>query len=274
MGRSILCQILSAVEGRTLRQLTPEAITQGLQTRFVGQQVLYYPSIWSTNQLAKRLAVEGAPAGTTIVADEQTAGRGRMGRVWLAPPGTSLLLSVILRPTIAVGRLPQLLMASALATASAVERSTGLSVLFKWPNDIMLRRGKAGGILIESGMRGEVLDYAVVGIGLNVNFDVGEFPEIVETATSLSKELGHRVDRLELVRALLRLLESEHERLQAGQSPHQRWADRLMAIGEALEISTPWGEERGTMEGVDAEGSLVLRRADGSIARITVGDVS
>lgn len=255
-------------------QLTPEAVTQGLQTRFVGHQVLYYPSIGSTNQLAKRLAVEGAPAGTTIVADEQTAGRGRMGRVWLAPPGTSLLLSVILRPTIAVGRLPQLLMASALATAGAVERSTGLSVLFKWPNDIMLRGRKAGGILIESGMRSEILDYAVVGIGLNVNFDVGESPDIAETATSLSKELGRPVDRLELVRNLLSLLEREHDSLEAGRSPHSRWAARLVGLGEVLEISTPWGEERGTMEGVDAEGSLILRRADGSIARITVGDVS
>jgi BirA family biotin operon repressor/biotin-[acetyl-CoA-carboxylase] ligase len=257
-----------------LEQITPEAITQGLQTRFVGQQLRYYPSIGSTNLVAKRLAVEGAPAGTTIIADQQTAGRGRRGRTWLAPPGTSLLLSVILRPIIEVDRLPQLLMASALAAAGAIERSTGLSVRLKWPNDIMLRGRKLGGILIESGLRGEVLDYTVVGIGLNVNFDVDNVPELAETATSLSKELGRAIDRLELVRRLLHLLEAEHDSLLAGRSPHQRWTDRLTGVGDLLEISTPWGEEKGILEGVDSEGSLVLRKDDGSIARITVGDVS
>lgn len=255
-------------------QLTPEAITRDLNTRFVGQRVVYYSSVDSTNKVAKSLAQKGAPAGTTVIADEQTAGRGRMARTWYAPPGSSLLLSVLLRPTMEVSRLAELLMASALATASAIEHSTGLSVDLKWPNDVILRGKKAGGILIESGFRGEVLDYVVAGIGLNVNFDVNQVPEIAQTATSLSSELGHEVNRLELLRALLRLLETEYENLEAGGSPYQRWAARLTGVGEAAVVSTPTGQERGIAEGVDADGALVLRRADGSVARITVGDVS
>ncbi|MDH4209633.1 MAG: biotin--[acetyl-CoA-carboxylase] ligase, partial [Anaerolineae bacterium] len=148
--------------------LTPEAITQGLHTRFVGQQILYYPTVISTNDLAKELAKQGASSGTTVIAEEQTAGRGRMARTWYAPARSSLLLSVLLRPCFGPDRLPQLLMASALATAAAIEGHTGLPVGLKWPNDVILRGKKAGGLLIEAGLSGETLDYAVIGIGLNL----------------------------------------------------------------------------------------------------------
>jgi BirA family biotin operon repressor/biotin-[acetyl-CoA-carboxylase] ligase len=257
-----------------MEQLTAETIQAGLDTRLLGQQAFCYVSIGSTNDIAKHLARQGAPAGTIVTAEEQTAGRGRMARTWYAPAGSSLLLSVILRPDLGVERLAELLMASALAAADAIESSTGLVIDLKWPNDVLCRGKKLGGILVEAGLSAEHLDFAVVGIGLNVNLDVAQVAEIVDSATSISMELGTDVSRLELLRALLHSLEIEHERLESGRSPYRRWAARLTRIGQHVQVETPWGKETGKIEGVETDGTLVLRRTDGSLARIAVGDIT
>ena len=257
-----------------MEELTPEAISTGLGTQFVGQRVVCYESVGSTNDVAKQLAVEGAVEGTLIVADEQIAGRGRHARSWYASADNSLLLSLILRPPLKPEQLPHLLMSSALAAAQAIEDSTGLVVHFKWPNDILLAGKKAGGILIETSLTGEELEYVVIGIGLNVNLDVDDFPEIAATATSLSTELGHEASRLKVLRSLLTFMEREYLLLVRGESPVTRWAARLLQIGEEVEVDTPWGRETGQLEGVDAHGALLVRRGDGTEARITVGDVS
>jgi BirA family biotin operon repressor/biotin-[acetyl-CoA-carboxylase] ligase len=257
-----------------MEDLTPEVITIGLGTQFVGRHVACYESVSSTNQVAKQLAQEGAADGTVVVADEQTEGRGRQARSWYASAGNSLLVSLVLRPSLTPEELPYLLMSCALAVAQAIEHSTGLAVHFKWPNDILLGGKKAGGILIETGLTGEELAYAVIGIGLNVNLDVGDFPEIAATATSLAKEVGHEVSRLNVLRSLLTFMEREYLLLVKGESPISRWAARLLQIGEEVEVDTPWGRETGQLQGVDTRGALLLRREDGTEARITVGDVS
>lgn len=253
-------------------QLTAESIRRELHTEFVGRQVVCLDSVSSTNDAAKRLAREGAPEGTLVVAEEQTAGRGRQRRKWIAPVGSSLLLSLIFRPSLPPAGLPQLLMASGLAVAEAIEDSTGLPVRLKWPNDILLVGKKAGGILIEAGLSGETIDYAVVGIGLNVNLDLAQVPEIAASATSLSTALGRRVPRLRVLHSLLCSMEREYLLLQGGESPHGRWVARLDQLGHEVEINTPWGKERGLLERVNEDGALILRRQDGTEAPITVGD--
>ena len=257
-----------------MQDLTPEAITGGLRTQFVGRHVVCYDVVSSTNDVAKRLAEEGAAEGTLIVTDVQTAGRGRHARSWCASAGSSLLLSLILRPALKAELLPHLLMSSALAVAQGIEHSTGLKVHFKWPNDILLGGKKAGGILVETSLRGGQLAYAVIGIGLNVNLDVAGFPEIAATATSLSAELGQKASRLRVLHSLLAFMEREYLLLVKGESPVTRWAARLLQIGEQVRVETPWGREAGQLLGVDAQGSLLVRRGDGTEARITVGDVS
>jgi BirA family biotin operon repressor/biotin-[acetyl-CoA-carboxylase] ligase len=181
---------------------------------------------------------------------------------------------LVFRPSFPPASLPQLLMASGLAMAEAIEDSTGLRVRLKWPNDILLGGRKAGGILIEAGLSGERIDHAVVGIGLNVNLDLAHVPEIAASATSLSAELGRRVPRLRVLHSLLRCLEREYLLLQGGESPHGRWVARLDQLGREVEISTPWGSEKGLLERVSKDGTLFLRRQDGTEAPITVGDVS
>jgi len=257
-----------------MSELTPEAILAGLNTQFIGQRVLCYESVSSTNDVAKRLAKEGAVEGTLVVAEQQTAGRGRHARSWHSSVGGSLLLSLVLRPPLKPELLPRLLMSCALAAAQAVEHSTGLVVHFKWPNDILLGSKKAGGILIETSLSGEELLYAVIGVGLNVNLDVYNFADIASTATSLSAELGREVSCLEVLRSLLIFLEREYLILVKGESPVNRWAARILQIGEEVVVDTPWGRETGQLRGVDADGALLLRRGDGSEARITLGDVS
>ncbi len=265
----------ASTSGTAMEELTPEAIRRDLDTQFLGRNVVCYDRVGSTNAVSRQLAQKGAPEGTLVVAEEQTAGRGRRRRKWLAPAGSSLLLSFLLRPSLAPEELPLLLMASALAVAQAIEESTGLAVQLKWPNDIMLGGKKAGGILIETGLSGQDdVEYAVIGIGLNVNLDVATIPEIAATATSISAELGEETSRLRILRSLLQSMEREYLLLQGGRSPVARWAARLSQLGQQVQVDTPWGREAGRLEGVDADGTLILLRSDGSQARITVGDVT
>lgn len=256
-----------------MERLTTDSIQSGLRTTFVGRKAICLDSVGSTSDVARRLAQRGDPEGTLVIAEEQTAGRGRQGRSWIAPSGSGLLLSLVFRPSLAPAELPQLLMASSLAVAQAIEDATGLPVRLKWPNDILLEGKKAGGILIEASLSGDELDYAVVGIGLNVNLDAAQIPEIAGSATSLSTELGRRVPRLQVLQSLLQSMEEEYLRLQSGESPHSRWAARLAQLGQALVVNTPWGREEGRLDRVGEDGTLFLRREDGTEVRITVGDV-
>lgn len=256
-----------------MERLSPEIIRRGLVTDFMGQEIICYQSIGSTNEVAKELAKQGAPQGTLVIAEEQTEGKGRRGRSWLAPAGSSLLISLVLYPPLTASQIPRLTMASSLAVAYAIEETSNLSVHFKWPNDILLRGKKAGGILTEISIGGEILGHAVVGIGLNVNLDVRQIPEIADTATSLSMELGREVSRLELLRSVLRFMEREYRLLQQGELPGEKWATRLSLPGHKVKVTTPWGQQSGWAEGVDADGALIVRRDDGTKAYITVGEV-
>ena len=185
--------------------LSPASITNNLETHFVGQRVIHYPSLASTMEVAKQAAQQGAVEGTVIIADEQTAGKGRMKRVWLSPKG-NIALSVILHPTVAY--LPSLIMLAALAVVHSIEVVTGLKSQLKWPNDVLINGKKVCGILIESNVRGNTVDYAIIGIGVNVNLGLNAFPEIQPTATSLSEDLGRDVQRLNVIRRLLVVIES------------------------------------------------------------------
>jgi BirA family biotin operon repressor/biotin-[acetyl-CoA-carboxylase] ligase len=176
--------------------LSPAAITGGLETSFIGQEIISYPSLPSTNDAAKREARKGAKEGTVIIAEEQTAGRGRIGRSWLSPRG-SVALSIILYPPLAY--LPCLIMVASLATANAIEQVTTLKAQLKWPNDVLINGKKVCGILVESDVKGNGVDYAVIGIGLNVNINLAAFPGIAPSATSLSHELGREGNLLKVV---------------------------------------------------------------------------
>ncbi len=257
-----------------MSELSVESIKQGLRTDLIGQSIAYYPSLGSTNEALKELAARGAPEGTLVIADEQTAGKGRLGRRWVAPSGASLLLSLLFRPNITPNQAPRLTMICSLAIAEAVEGLTSLPVGLKWPNDVFVGGKKAGGILTESATTGGRLDYVVVGMGLNVNLTLSALPELRGMATSLSQELGRDVSRLELLWGILEGIETRYVSLRRGQSPHEEWAARLINLGRQVQVTTPGEVLAGWAEGVDADGALILRLPSGRRERILAADVT
>jgi BirA family biotin operon repressor/biotin-[acetyl-CoA-carboxylase] ligase len=255
--------------------LSAERIKAGLDTEFIGQSLVYLPGTGSTNDGARRLAQEGAPAGTLVITDYQATGRGRLDRRWVAPSGSSLLMSLIFRPPLAPHQVQRLTMVCGLAVADAVESETGLQVDLKWPNDVLIEGAKVCGLLTEVGLSGDQVDYVVVGIGLNVNLDPEQLPErLLMPATSLSHVLGRKVARLPLLQALLRMVERRYLALEAGHSPRAEWAARLVTLGQSVVVVT--GDKRlaGVAEGVNANGALLVRRADGGVETVVAGDVT
>ena len=255
----------------TASDLSAASITDGLGTRFVGQRVLYYPRLRTTMDVAGREARNGAPEGTVVIAEEQTAARGRLKRTWLSPRG-NIALSVVLYPS--RERLHSLTMVASLAVARSIERVTALRAQLKWPNDVLLGGKKVCGILIESSVKPGKVEYAVVGIGLNVNLRPADFPEILPIATSLSRELGREVSRLDLVRCLLREMEQLYLAAPAGDSVYREWRSRLVTLGKAVRVTSGETILEGIAESVEPDGTLLLRLPDSTLKRVLSGDVT
>lgn len=254
--------------------LSTQAIAAGLTTTFLGRNLLYRPATDSTNDDARWLALRGAPAGMVVIADHQTRGRGRLDRRWHAPSGSSLLLSVILRPALEPRQVQQVTMICGLALVEALAAQVGLEVGLKWPNDLVVAGAKVAGILAEVGASGECLDYVVAGMGLNVNLDPEQLPgSLLTPATSLSRLVGHQVPRLPLLQALLAALERRYVALEGGHSPHSEWSARLVTVGRRVQVRGPGPFLEGVAIGVDDDGALLVRLADGSLERIIAGDV-
>jgi len=256
---------------KTGNSLSPASITDKLGTHFIGQRVIYYPSLTSTMEVARRAAQRGAAEGTVIITDEQTAGRGRVRRIWLSPRG-NIALSIILYPNI--DYLPSLIMLASLAVVYSIEAVTGLKLQLKWPNDVLINSRKVCGILIENSVRRGRVDYAIIGIGINVNLRLADFPEVSPVATSLGDELGREVSRLDLIRRLLVEVERLYLALPSGEFIYQQWRDRLVTLGRRVQVR--WGKTvyQGIAESVARDGSLLLRRTDGSLTKIVAGDVT
>ncbi len=251
--------------------LSPAAITDNLGTRFMGGRVYYYPRLTSTMTAAREMARQGATEGTVVIADEQTAGRGRGKRLWLTPQG-NIALSIILYPDKAY--LPSLVMISSLAVVHSIKEVTGLDAQIKWPNDVLISSKKVCGILIESQVKGGVVVYAIVGIGVNVNLRVTDYPEIMTSATSLFQELGREVSRVGLIRCLLAELERLYLSLPWGDSVYREWREKLVTLGRRVRVISGGTVHEGIAESVAPDGSLMLRRDDGSIRTIIAGDVT
>jgi len=251
--------------------LSPASITNGLETRFIGQNIIYYQSVTSTNDIAKLEAQRGATEGTIIIADEQTAGKGRIKRVWLSPKGT-IALSAIFYPHITL--LPSLIMMASLAVVHTITATANLTAQIKWPNDVLINGKKVCGILIESDVKGSNTNYAVIGIGLNVNLKLADLPEIALTATSLSQEMGKVIPRIYVVQRLLAELERLYLILQSGGSIYEEWRDRLVTLGKEVKATAGDVKYEGTAESVDPDGSLLLRQPGGKLIKIIAGDVT
>ena len=251
--------------------LSPASTTNNLKTRLVGQRVTYYPTLASTMDVARQEAQQRAAEGTVVIAGKQTAGKGRIKRTWLSPKG-NLALSIILYPHVA--HLPSLIMLASLALVHSIETVTGLKSQVKWPNDVLVNGRKMCGILIESQVRGNTVDYAIIGIGVNVNLKTADFPEISPTATSLSDELGREIPLLDIIQQVLVEIERLYLALLAGESIYEEWRNSLATLGKEIQVVSGETVYTGIAESVAKDGSLLLRHRDGSLTKIVAGDAT
>jgi len=257
--------------------LSQETISAALATRYLGRNLIYLDVTTSSQDRARQEALAGAPEGTTIVADSQTSGHGRFQRSWVSPPGSDIYMSLILRPGPA--ELLKLNMVASLAVVRAVRQTTGLEARIKWPNDVQIGGRKLSGMMIDASLTGDRPDFAILGIGLNVRLDPLDHREIAEIATSLFRELGTDPGRLNILIALLGEIERLYDTVKAGHSLLQNWKRSLITLGQNVRVTWPGDPakdifEEGVAEDVDEEGALLLRKQDGSLARMVAGEVS
>ncbi|MDD5288222.1 MAG: biotin--[acetyl-CoA-carboxylase] ligase [Dehalococcoidales bacterium] len=255
----------------SIEEMNSSLITRGLTTHFVGQNVLYYPSVTSTNDIACQQAVQKSPEGTAVIADRQTTGRGRLKRAWVSPSG-NIAVSIVFYPVKA--HLHYLTMLASLAVMHSIETTTGLKCQLKWPNDVLIKGKKVCGILLESQAKPDRVDYAVIGIGINVNMRLADYPEIAPIAASLADESGKEVSRLDLIRNLFIAMEALYLRMQSGESLLLEWKDNLITLGKNVRVRSGEDVYEGTAESVADDGSLLLRSPDGSLMKFMAGDVT
>lgn len=236
-----------------------------LATAVLGRPLEYRERVASTQDLVRAAAEAGSAEGLAVIAGQQVAGRGRLGRAWWSPPRSGLYLSLLLRPTLPAEQVPWITMCLALGAAEGVEQVCGLRPDLKWPNDLELQGRKLAGILAEGAFCDNRLSYVVAGLGLNANVDFSSQPDLRATATSLQQELGRPVDMGTLLVAILEHTEDHYLALGRGTSPVPAWSARLVTLNHSVAARLPGGEViNGTAFGVLPDGALRVRLSDGS----------
>lgn len=261
---------------KTPENITPDEIRLGLKTDFLGQQIHYEESVDSTQKIAHRLAYDGAPEGTVVLAEEQLSGRGRMDRKWYSPKYTGIWMSVILRPNILPTKAPQLTLLTAVAVVQAIEEVAALSPKIKWPNDILINGKKVTGILTELQAEADRVKTIIIGIGMNVNQKESDFPEYLHTtATSLSIEKGGYISRPAIIRAVLSNIEKLYLLyLEKGFYPIKLlWESYAVSIGKTITARTLSGNITGRALGITDDGVLMIEDENGAVHHVFSADI-
>lgn len=254
-----------------------DRLQEGLRTEWFGKRIVFLREVGSTNDYAKELASYGAPEGTVVIAETQKAGRGRLGREWVSPKG-GLYFSIVLRPKLIASEAVGLVFVAGLAVAKVLNEVYGLKAETKWPNDVLVNGKKICGILSEMNITREKVNYAIIGIGINVNIDVekrfqGQLKAVV---TSIENELGRGVKLEELFVVLLEKLENLYELfLKEGFNPIlEVWKSYAGFLGKQVVVTGETKRLCGLALDVDGDGALVVRLEDGAVKRVFVGDIS
>ena len=249
-------------------------IADQIHTKWAGKTVHFARETDSTNLWIKRLAKEGAPEGTLALAEFQSAGRGRLGRSWEVPEGTSVMMSILLRPKFEPQYAPTLTLVMGMAVAKAV-KSLGFDVSIKWPNDVVVSHKKICGILTEMGVRDGKIDYAVIGVGINVN--IKEFPEeMADKATSLYLESGREFDRSQIPGLVMEAFEEYYEKFAATcdlSGLKEEYESILANYNQPVRVLAKEPYE-GVARGITDGGELLVEKTDGTIVAVSAGEVS
>ncbi|MDQ1317151.1 MAG: BirA family transcriptional regulator [Candidatus Poribacteria bacterium] len=253
--------------------MTSDEIKAGLNTKILGKEVVFYTETTSTNDIALVLAGKGADEGTLVIADSQTMGRGRGDHKWLAPAGTSILASLILRPLIELSQINKIVLITAISIVYAIHNVIHQPALIKWPNDVVINNKKIAGILAETKTEKNSVSFVVVGFGINVNVPKISFPEeIADIATSLSIESGCEISRIHLLQEILRQIESRYLKLD-NDSFLDEWKNLSATIGRQVQIEYPDSIKTGFALDIDENGALTIKLNTGETQRIMNDDI-
>jgi BirA family biotin operon repressor/biotin-[acetyl-CoA-carboxylase] ligase len=247
------------------------------KTRVLGRDIRVFQETTSTNDVMEKLARDGAKQGAVVFAESQSKGRGRLGRKWVSPAGKGLWLSVLLRPDLRPQEVTQLTIVGATALARSVREQTGIRPEIKWPNDLLIRGRKVAGILTELSAEVDHVKYVIIGIGIDVNQSSADFPmDLRKIATSLRIETGEPVNRAELATRLIRELDRDYARIQAGafEEVADEWQELCGTLHRNVRIRIGDRVVEGVAESLDTDGALLLRTQHGRLERVTGGDVS
>lgn len=253
-----------------------EEMKRRLHTKWAGQTLDYRYETGSTNEDAKKLAEDGAPEGTLVVADFQRGGKGRLGRSWTTPHKTAIAMSLVLRPQIPPQKASMMTLVAGMATAQAVKDATGLDAQIKWPNDVVVNGKKIVGILTEMSVEQGTIRYVVIGTGMNANMT--DFPEEIRTtATSLLLETGHPVDRTEIICRTMEHFETYYETYMNTRDMSvlkEEYQALLANMDRQVRVLEPENEYNGIARGINDMGELLVETPDGQIKTIYAGEVS
>ena len=252
-------------------EFLPQEISSDLGTKFIGGKIHSFKAVESTNDLAYRMAEEGAAEGTVVLTGEQTGGKGRMGRRWTSPRGGAYL-SLILKPKLLPAETPKITLLAAVGVANAIRKSSGLNCLIRWPNDILICSKKICGILTEMKAEQDTTQFLIIGIGVNINTASKSLPA---GATSVSQELNRDVSKVELTKQVLREIEAQYNLFnkEGFSAIKNQWRNLSAILGKRVKITSQAGVIEGQASDIDNSGALLVRLDSGFTEKVTSGDV-
>lgn len=251
-------------------------LTKSINTKWAGKNIVWFDRTDSTNTQARRLAEEGAPHGTLVLADMQDGGKGRLGRTWMSPAGDGIWMSILLRPEISPMSASMLTLVAALAAEKGIRGATGQESRIKWPNDLVLNRKKICGILTEMSTEQMEIKYVIIGIGINVGQNA--FPEeLKQSGTSLYLETGKKFNRAEITARIMEALEMYYEIFVETKDMSgllKEYNEKLVNLGQEVRVLAASGDFGGVACGINESGSLIVQLPDGNKTEVISGEVS
>jgi len=252
----------------------PDQIHPGLNTKWLGKKIVFLKETISTQQNAHDLAKNGAEHGTVVLTDQQTKGRGRLGRTWFSEKGKGIWMSLILRPTFTYQQAPTITLITSLALVESLNQLYGIEAQIKWPNDIYINGRKSAGILTEMHGEQDRIHYLIIGIGINTHHM--NYPQDIENkAISIAEVIDKEPKRAALIQRFLEKFEEEYGAFETlGFDPfYERYNRQLYGKGKTIVVSQLNGQDKGYIEGIDRNGYLMIKKGDGQIKKVTSGDI-
>lgn len=257
-------------------RLSESELPSRLQTSSFGRNLTVLDDVDSTQNIAKKLAEDGAPEGTLVLAEQQTSGKGRMGRSWISPYGKGIWMSMVLRPQVPIHFAPQLTLLTAVALCRSLMRVTGLTIGIKWPNDLQIEGKKISGILLESAAEDERLRYVIAGIGISANLEQTDYPnELLAKTTSLRIAADRPFDRMEIISDFLLEWEQLYHLYQTAGfgAIGPLWEALSSSLGRPAVLITPQGVIEGVPVGLADSGAIIVEQANGERAVVFSADM-